>query len=233
MDENTNKYVLTNSEIGSKFRLRTRQPVPWGRRALAASHNTPTPLSMEKQFTAPCNSFKKIPSLVPTTQTARGLGLNLWPLHRRQEGWRQLHHNLIITIRQLATCSPEYHTETLPVNIPNMSSKWIWEPFKTRSWAHAITWTNLDWSLKVLCAQSTFKDKSTLVQVMARCRQATGHYLIKYWLKSINAVRIFIKYIFQYGNDILCGIPKRTYEILPKIFTLTRTCQIRWQWHIG
>ena len=51
----------------------------------------------------------------------------------------------------------------------------LWIKFMSTSWEIALKWMPLN----------TFGEKSTLVQVMACCHQATGHYMSQCWPKSI------------------------------------------------
>ena len=62
----------------------------------------------------------------------------------------------------------------------------------------ALNWMSLDFT----------EDKSTLVQVMAWCRQATSHYLSQYWPKSVSPYGVIWP---QWVN--LESITKKLYEL--------------------
>ena len=114
--------------------------------------------------------------------------LSSWQLSGFRVSTAYFSHDFSITINSLAAGKSEWHFRYLIFQIISVIDGW------GISCEHALRWMPLDLT----------DDKSTLVKVMAWCRQATSHYLSQWWPRSLSSygitrpqwVKIHPNYIF-------------------------------------
>ena len=98
---------------------------------------------------------------------------------------------------------------------------WFWNP-----WYRIVVWAVAVKLLSDKCKKTLTNEKSTLVQIMVWCRQATRHYLSQCWPRSMSPygvsrpqqINCFTKTIRHWITNLFTQVPYAKYLIIILVF---------------